>query len=641
MKTGGYILLTFLIMLLPHITHGQNRFIDDTLIIDEVIIKSAGVSGVAGYRQTYISPEKLQEFSSGSLSQLLERYTSLAIRNYGSGGLSTSSFRGLGANHTSVIWEGIKINNVMSGQSDLSLIPVSFADKVMVFHGAAGGDVTECGPGGAILLASVPEWKRGTQLELEYRAGSFGFNSGRVNVAAGNEKFQYSIKAYKEMTGNEFRYVDKYNYPEPVSLIREDSDYSGHGLLQEVYTKWGDNIFSAKMWYNFTDRNLPGPIVASSDGGENQTDESFMTILTFKNYSTPVNLQFKLAWLSDWLHYSNEVADINSRNKSDNLVLTAGINKQISEALKIEIVLSDYLDNVNSVNYSETQRRNRLQLDLVISGSGFGRVGYLLMVRERVVDNNIFLPEPSFGMDIKLHETKSYKISGNLGRSLHIPTLNDLYWSPGGNSALKNENGLNGEISLSMDESMTSNTNVSSEITCYYSRISNMIKWLPGDLNYWEPVNLSDVVSRGVETQFDLDISLNNHRISAGALYSYTRAENRVKVSDNDNSTGKQLIYVPEHQGRLTGTYGYNRFVLHWNSRLTGKRFVTTDNSDSLPGYSVSDISAGIKLKIYNCETVLNFRVDNIFGADYENIAYYPMPGRSFAINLKLKFTNR
>ncbi|HUS86836.1 MAG TPA: TonB-dependent receptor [Bacteroidales bacterium] len=641
MKTGGYILLTVLIILLPCTTYGQNRFRDDTLVIDEVIIKSAVVSGVAGYRQTYISSEKLQELSSGSLSQLLERYTSLVIKNYGSGGLSTASFRGLGSNHTSVIWEGIKVNNVMSGQSDLSIIPVSFAGKVMVFHGAAGGDVTEAGPGGAILLASVPEWKNGIQLGLEYATGSFGFNSGRVNMVTGNNRFQYSIRAYKEMAGNDFRYIDKYNYPEPVALIRENSDYSGYGLLQEVYTKWGDNIFSAKMWYNFTERNLPGPIVAYSDGSENQTNESFMTILTLKNYTEPVNLQFKLAWLSDWLHYSNGIADIDSRNKSDNIVLTAGLKKQISEALKVELTLSDYLDNVNSVNYSEIQRRNRLYLDLVISGSCIGRVGYIFMVRERVADNNVFLPEPSIGIDYKLHETKNYKIKGNVGRSLHLPALNDLYWSPGGNDALKNENGINGEISLSMEELLTKNIYLSSEITCYYSRISNMIKWLPGELNYWEPVNISDVVSRGIETELDLDINLINHRISVSALYSYTSAVNRAKLSDNDQSTGKQLIYVPEHQGRLTGIYSYRHFVLNWNNRLTGKRYVTTDNSDSLPGYFVTDLSAGIKLKISSYESVLNLKVDNIFGADYENIAYYPMPGRSFTINLKLKLTNR
>ena len=51
--------------------------------------------------------------------------------------LSTISFRGTGAGHTSVIWNGVNINQPTIGQTDFSLFPVFAFDDIRIFYGAS------------------------------------------------------------------------------------------------------------------------------------------------------------------------------------------------------------------------------------------------------------------------------------------------------------------------------------------------------------------------------------------------------------------------------------------------------------------------------------------------------------------------
>ena len=65
-----------------------------------------------------------------NLAQLLAYSSPLNIKVYGQGQLATTGFRGAGAQHTAVLWNGINLQNSMNGQTDFSMFPVDFADEV-------------------------------------------------------------------------------------------------------------------------------------------------------------------------------------------------------------------------------------------------------------------------------------------------------------------------------------------------------------------------------------------------------------------------------------------------------------------------------------------------------------------------------
>src|SRR5207247_1685622 len=80
------------------------------------------------------------------------------------------------------------------------------------------------------------------------------------------------------------------------------------------------------------------------------------------------------------------------------------------------------------------------------------------------------------------------KLKAAVARNYRTPSLNDLYWTPGGNPDLLPENGLSEEISLMHDLLKTSFSNKAT-ITFYHHDIQNQITWLP-DLVYWAPKNV-------------------------------------------------------------------------------------------------------------------------------------------------------
>jgi outer membrane cobalamin receptor len=67
---------------------------------------------------------------------------------------------------------------------------------------------------------------------------------------------------------------------------------------------------------------------------------------------------------------------------------------------------------------------------------------------------------------------------------------------------------------------------------------------------------------------------------------------------------------------------------------LTGKRYVQSDNQDSLPAYSLLDFYAGATFKSNKTSFRLQAEIKNLMNKTYQSILYYPEPGISFSINL-------
>ena len=97
-------------------------FQDDTIKIKEVVIsRKKSIQILPGYKKITIDSSILMNYSHSTLADLLSENSEIFIKSYGMGGTATPSFRGTGASHTQIDWNGININNPMLGQSDLSL----------------------------------------------------------------------------------------------------------------------------------------------------------------------------------------------------------------------------------------------------------------------------------------------------------------------------------------------------------------------------------------------------------------------------------------------------------------------------------------------------------------------------------------
>jgi iron complex outermembrane receptor protein len=93
-------------------------------------------------------------------------------------------------------------------------------------------------------------------------------------------------------------------------------------------------------------------------------------------------------------------------------------------------------------------------------------------------------------------------------------------------------------------------------------------------------------------------------------------------------------MYVPENQVNTSLRLGYGNFYSSWVSNFIGRRYITTDNTGYLPGYFLNDFLTGIKLNLKGNFLDINFDVDNVFNINYQSIAHYPLPGRSYSMRI-------
>ena len=155
------------------------------------------------------------------------------------GGTATPSFRGTGAGHTGLTWNGININHPMLGQSDLSLIPAGLIDDIQIYYGGASMPLNSGGIGGIINLETRPVWKKETLISVNPGIGSFGQYTGLVKVRSGNSKFQTVTKAFFQSSENDFPYLNTGISKEPVWQKRTNSQVSQKGFIQELYLQTG------------------------------------------------------------------------------------------------------------------------------------------------------------------------------------------------------------------------------------------------------------------------------------------------------------------------------------------------------------------------------------------------------------------
>ena len=630
--------LLYIALLITMPAYGQMSFQNDTIKISEVIISRKKINtDPAGYKKTTIDSAIMKNYSHGTLAEILSENSGIFIKGYGMGGTATPSLRGTGASNTQISWNGINIDHPMLGQSDLSLLPSGMVDDIQIYFGGASMALNSGGIGGIINLETKPVWKKETLITLNPGIGSFGRYTGLVAVKTGTINFQTVTKAFIQSSENDFRYLNTEISHIPVWETRKNSQVLQQGFIQELYYRKSNNVASARIWYQSAYRNLPSSMLTQQPGSnENQFDESIRVMLNYDINKERGNSFITGAWMMNRLNYTNRLASIDSRNLSDILTMKGGMDKRIGESTKLKVVLTEELNVIKSNNYDQNVTRNTTTLTASAEYKSADRFGATILVREILDKNKLLIPDFSAGAQIRIVDSKEYFLKANISRNSKIPTMNDMFWVPGGNPDLKNEYAFIYEFTYEMIQKISAPLTFSYDLSVFKNTIKDMIQWHPGEYSYWTADNIQNVNSMGLETSLSFNYSLNNVTSVFNAGYSFTKATNGSSKESIGDSAGKQLMYIPENQANASLRLSYMNYYTSWVSNMTGRRYITVDNSNYLPGYLINSITTGFKLKMERNLLDLNFNINNLFNINYQTIAYYPLPGRSY--NIKILF---
>lgn len=647
MKKFISILLFFLAF-----TEGFGQSLADTVQLKEVFVTSVRQLSEKALNVKSIDSLVLATSVSSDLSDLLHRHSSLYIKSYGAGGLATASFRGTSASHTEVLWNGLKINSPLWGQTDLSLMPVFFTDEVSLYYGSSSLVKTSGGLGGCISLNNTPEWNKGANVSLTQTAGSFGYLLSQIGVGYSSKKIVTNTRFILDKANNNFSYYDNVS-GSFGDKTQQNADYSKQGFLQEFYYKAGKRQFAGiKVMGVWNDRNLP-PIMGSESASryENQKDALLNITGEWKYYGTGSNWSFNTGAVHNRLDYiltfTNPEGEklINYNTEAISTVFSNKLNFQhnFSEKTSLKSFADAYFTKASYNDRKDGAGFDVDRTDFTVQSSvhhAFTSLfsGYAL-AQQKILDGEWMPFIAAAGLEYTYSNSRELVFRTNMGRNLQIPTLNDKYFTPGGNPNLLPEVGYQFDAGFQWVNTFHE-ISYQVEITGFSAWIENWILWRPSEFRYWVASNVLKVFSRGAEvnTSFKGKAGKIKYQLKGG--YAYTRTTDEGKESD---SRGNQLIYIPRHviNVNLFAERGlYSTFVSFHN---TGSRYASTVESvaHQVSPYHLLDFGAGKNFKLKRHSLDLNFKLNNVLDKNYQAIKYRAMPGRNFSVSLTLNILSR
>ncbi|WP_044217907.1 TonB-dependent receptor plug domain-containing protein [Flammeovirga pacifica] len=628
------------------------QYADSTVYLHEVEVKAEKIPERLSFKTTQITKEKIEQYLSASLGELLTLQTPIFIKSYGAGGTATPSFRGTGASHTQVYWNGINLNSPMLGQVDLSLFPVAFTDEITINYGGSSLLQGTGGLGGGIQMNSKVVFEDHTKVMASQTFNTLENSITNASVTLGNKKLQSTTKLFYKNAQNRFEFENPLQ-PNSPTWVNDHSAQIQYGAMQELAWKVNDqHQIQLNAWYQKSDRELT-PSMDSKEGDSWQGDDSFKLLGNWKFTNDRLKTEFITALLIDDLWYKRQL------NNDENPKMTASDSRsvqwqnhfkttyQLTPKILIRGGVDDYYDQIHSNAYhsvNDTTNKEVAQhtLDLYagVDWVIFDQTTLSFLARQEWIDGDIkpFLPSLGIDTDINPYDKVVVGVRANVSKNFHAPSLNDRYWYPVGNPDLLPEEGWTYEATFKLRSNTTSNWQWKYELTGFNSLIDNWIVWKPAVSNLWRPENLKRVHSRGLEQIAEVSYKKNDWNFHLYTSISMVHSENTEANDELDQSVGKQLIYTPV--GSFQGYFqvNYKKWYSIVEQQIYGERLTQTDGSEYLPPYYLTNLTIGKQIKWMNSTWDVKARVENIFNYHYQSIARKPMPGRVFQCTLTYNF---
>ena len=637
-----------------------------------------------GVQQTRLDSAILKENIALSVADVLAFNSPIFVKQYGRATLSTVSFRGTGPSHTQVTWNGMRINNPMLGMTDFSMIPSYFIDDASLLHGTSSVNETGGGLGGLVRLSTAPAAADGFGLQYVQGIGMYRTFDEFLRLTWGDEHWQVSTRAVYQSSANDFKYRNRDKkeniYDEDKNIIgsyypterNKSGAFDDVHVLQEVYYNTGrGDRFGLNAWYINSNRELPVTTTDYADDRQfenRQREHTLRSIVSWDHYRSAWKTAVKAGYIHTWMAYDYRrdpgsgtmTSMTRARNKvntlygqvegeytpSDRWFFTAGVSahQHFVESIDKHIILQQGGRGI--VGYD----KGRIELSASASAKWrpTERLGMSVVLREELYGTE-WATIPALFADYLLSKRGNIVAKASVSRNYRFPTLNDLYFLPGGNPDLRSESGFSYEAGLSFAVGKEGAYTLSGSASWYDLHIDDWILWLATTKGFFSPRNVKEVHAYGVEMQADLDVVLARElKLGLAGTFTWAPSINEGEpISPADQSVGKQLPYEPEFSATATGRLTWRSWGLLYQFCYYSERYTMSSNDISLSGrltpYLMSNLSLEKGFAFAWADLSLKGTVNNLFNEEYLSVLSRPMPRMNveFFIGIKPKWGKR
>ena len=598
------------------------------------------------------------------MADALHRLPGITLRDYGgAGGMKTVSVRGFGAKHTGVSYDGVMLSECQSGEIDLSRYSLDNVDNLSLVVGdnddifiPARNATTPATLN--IQTLKVPTDDRRPHLTTQLKVGSFGYVSPFV-------RYEQNVSGRMAFSAvGEYTYAEN-DYPYTIQNVTQTESYrrtnnrmnAGHGEVNMLWLLNQTSSLSGKAYYYDNDRQLPGQVrFYTNISGETLHDRNAfgqLTYLTRWGEQWSLKVLGKVNWAESVYRDAMMAGGVNDASYwqreyySSAALLYAPCRQWTFD------YSADYAyNNLNGSSWrtvvGRPYRHTVLQSATAKYRSGsvtlLGRLLYSLYLndsKEGPSARNMRRLSPSLSLSWQPLSAADFFVRASYKNIFRSPTFNECYYYHYGSTDLKPEstNQLNLGLTFSVHRS-SSNVHCSSftvTVDGYLNHVSDMIVAVPYNMFVWTCINVAKVRTHGIDTKARLQFSVLRSQFTVTGNYTYQRVENRTNPASENY--GKQIAYVPKHTGGVSLTWEHPWVNVSLHGVGVSSRWPNNNHYEGtmIDGYIDCGLTVWRQLRWGSRQLLVRGDVKNIFDRQYEIVARYPMPGRSYQLSVNFE----
>lgn len=623
-----------------------------------------------------MNKEKLERLSPLQLSDIVKHLAGTIVKDYGGiGGMKTVSVRGLGSQHTGVVYDGVALSDCQTGQIDIGKISMEFIESITLSNGLANqifSPARQYSYGAVMNIypeSSLFQPNENSRVRFSLLGGSYGFINPTLKIS--QRVFANRIKNWNCIATVKGSYLTlKGDYPYTLFFgggqDSTSTERRANADMQSIQTegtlflihKQKKESLKINLFYFHSERGLPGAALFYNLFSDQRLWDAnaFAQAKYTKFFSQKWGYSCVAKMNHSYIRYLDP-SFLNAEGKLDNRYnqneyylsnsfLYMGKNFDIS--LANDLFYNDLYSNAQY--FIQPSRFNTLT-----SASAEWRYKWLkvsanllhtLAINRAQLGTaapNYQKLSPTAGFSAKPFAKKELYVRAFYKNIFRLPTFNDLYYREFGNLNLKPENTSQFSAGVTYyNIFQQGKLTFTATLDGYYNVIENKIVAIPSkNLFIWTMLNYGIVHAKGIDGTVQSSYKISkNFEINLLASYTFQKA---VDLTEPGSKTyNNQLPYTPLHSGSTGISFTTKLGIFSYNTIISGERYVLGQNipQNLLQGYIDHSLSYGKEFVFNNNQNKNVYRfgikleVINLTNKQYQIVRNYPMPGRHYRAKL-------
>ncbi|MBK87889.1 MAG: hypothetical protein CMQ44_03450 [Gammaproteobacteria bacterium] len=597
-----------------------------------------------------IEANELSERTNTNVADLLRNAVGISVNQSGPlGALTQIRMRGAEANHTLVLIDGVRVNDISLG-SEFNFAYLAHADisHVEILRGAQSARYGSDAIGGVIGIFTRQNDSTGWHGEANLGIGQFNTQELGTRIGFRSDDPQRDWDAHLNISRLTTDGIDASPIGAELDGFRSTNvsaqariELAKDASLRVVLRRVSSQSEGDKQDFDFPTTATQGLIVDADERVDGQ--QQHLHAAYVQN-------------IGNWTHHAGLTQSKNSTNYLTNSTVASGLrgerllldlhttrrlelgNTQQSINVGVQSEQRDFENiyaGIAAANYTADDSQNALFAEYLFS---YSNTSLALSMRrdwnQRFADATT--ARGTLSHVLRRSQGGQSRLHFSFGQGITHPSFFELFgFIPStfiGSPSLLPEQSTSYDVGWSQSWSSTfagQNTQWDLDLTYFSADLRNEIATVY-DANFMaQPINLdTDSERSGIELAASVAI---------GPTWQLAAAYTRLKAQEN----GAEEVRRPRHSGQLrlsknfADTRGRASVQLLQNGRSKDNEFIyaTTATQVNLPSYTLINIGISFELRP---NLMLSARVDNLTDASYQQVFGYNTAGRSIRVGAKL-----